>query len=837
MPPKKAKKIKPNAMCPCESGKKYKKCCKNKDVGANKEIERLQEERDKLKTALSHQTSSPQGWSIDLKTGETTGNWESVQKAILEENKNVGEFAQKYLRPYREQKDETNVEIITKEFLKLDPYEQRYIIDRWNNEESYRSLIGIDENNRSKYEKLFESILENHHITKYEISDDINDLLQRFTHSRIIGERDGKFSAFLVPLQEHLSGMSKKKWNWLKERKGRKGSSHLYEIIQTSYLNDDIKFTKDEWEIINHICNEVDSDFMGVDGEFMNKKNGVDGDEVLMDAFGVMSYSVPPKIYKILDHKVNNGGELQYKIKWKGYESDENTWESKDDLLADGFKDDVSEYENSINDPDFQKALEFSKVHDPEKAAQDAANALLQEVDEEEQKKAKENKENYEKEEKRREKEKNMVRLEKEKIEAREKEEKDGGEDIRKAAEERKKVSEAAEKKVTDASILIQKTARGKLGRNIYSKINLAYSNPENFDTYEKKKHYMNALLDVLRKDKGIGKNVEDDERTFEEQLFEAHIAELTEIIRFISDSMKGYLFVVVGGAAVKAHHLKSKKKKSKGTGHKTTDFDVKVYPIGEVISEDKREMWVAEARFKIYELLRKWHSEQSNISKTKGEKFKFSILKGSRMVQGGAYKIWCEHGGTWKEDLVQPLCVDPTVPIKVSLMLPKKIVPLLEFSFSPSETLTKGRDYTNIVMKLPDEELPPMNYLTLGKLIEVLHQNITKSGGFMERIGRGEPNVYRKKILSWLKQLNSLNAVERNSPDGETKGHGGTTKKYRKKYKTRRIKKRKCINKSLFKKKIRSLSKTKKKHRRKKRKSRKKIREKKKSRKKIRKN
>ena len=38
----------------------------------------------------------------------------------------------------------------------------------------------------------------------------------------------------------------------------------------------------------------------------------------------------------------------------------------------------------------FQKALEFSKVQDHEKAAQDAANALLQEVDKEEQKKEQE---------------------------------------------------------------------------------------------------------------------------------------------------------------------------------------------------------------------------------------------------------------------------------------------------------------------------------------------------------------------------------------------------------------------------------------------------------------
>ena len=30
MPPKKAKKIKPNAPCPCGSNKKYKKCCDGK---------------------------------------------------------------------------------------------------------------------------------------------------------------------------------------------------------------------------------------------------------------------------------------------------------------------------------------------------------------------------------------------------------------------------------------------------------------------------------------------------------------------------------------------------------------------------------------------------------------------------------------------------------------------------------------------------------------------------------------------------------------------------------------------------------------------------------------
>ena len=776
---KKNPKIKQNAPCPCKSGEKYKKCCKNKKVEekqrAEVDKERLQEERDKLKTALSHQTSSPQGWSIDLKTGETTGNWESVQKAILEENKNVGEFAQKYLRPYREQKDETNVEIITKEFLKLDPYEQRYIIDRWNNEESYRSLIGIDENNRSEYEKLFESILENHHITKYEISYDINDSLQMFTHSRISGERDGKFSTFLPPLREHLSQMSKKKWNWLKERKGRKGSSHLYEIIQTSYLNDDIKLTKDEWEIINNICNEVES-------EFMNKKEE-DNDEKFMDTFGVVS--------------------------------------STFSLSSDGA---VSSGKSEGNDPDFQKALELSKIDHKaaalkaaalEAAALESAGALLEEIAEE--KGAKDAKSAWREMKKKESKKKSRSRIYALK---------EAGKASERAAE---RASERASKRAAEraaAAIIIQKTARGKLDSKIYSKKKLAYSNPENFDTYEKKKHYMIAVLDVLgeieegNKKKSKSKpapdlseeeEMESEEKKakkkVEEELFEEHIDELTYRIRSISKKFSDYLFVVVGGAAVKAHHLQTKKEGSTGTGHKTTDFDVKVYPKGGVISEDERKQWVAEARFKIFQQLKVWY-ESSSVGKNK--EFKFSILKGARMVPGGAYTNYCEHHGTWREDLVQPLCVDPTVPIKVSLKTEEKFVPLLEFSFSPSETVNVGEDYTNMVMSGTSF---PMNYLTINKLTQVLHENITKSGGFMARIDAKEPNVHRKKILSWFKQLNSLNAVERKSPDGETKGQGGTRKKYRKKYKTR-IKKRNQKKKSR--------KRTKKKHRRKKRKSRK---------------
>jgi hypothetical protein len=93
------------------------------------------------------------------------------------------------------------------------------------------------------------------------------------------------------------------------------------------------------------------------------------------------------------------------------------------------------------------------------------------------------------------------------------------------------------------------------------------------------------------------------------------------------------------------------------------------------------------------------------------------------------------------------------------------------------------------------------MNYLTLSKLREILDENIIKGGGFLKRIADGEANVYRKKILSWLKQLNSLDKVVRVSPSpqdgsgggGESKAGGGKTrKKYRKKYKTRRKLRRK---------------------------------------------
>lgn len=44
-----------------------------------------------------------------------------------------------------------------------------------------------------------------------------------------------------------------------------------------------------------------------------------------------------PEIEAILDCK-KRYNKIRYLIKWEGYDSDDNTWETKDDLIVDGFK-------------------------------------------------------------------------------------------------------------------------------------------------------------------------------------------------------------------------------------------------------------------------------------------------------------------------------------------------------------------------------------------------------------------------------------------------------------------------------------------------------------------
>ena len=262
-------------------------------------------------------------------------------------------------------------------------------------------------------------------------------------------------------------------------------------------------------------------------------------------------------------------------------------------------------------------------------------------------------------------------------------------------------------------------------------------------------KKYIECVLNVLRANEGLSLTDEEEEQKMAVKLFEKHKSEMASLVSFINNKDDiPFLFVVVGGAAVKAHHSTGRR-----AGHKTTDFDVKVYPL-KPISEDQKGKWVAEARFKIYRELRLWSDIQRKMSK----EFKFDVLKGSRTEAEGRYTSYCEHRDTWQDDLEQPLCIDPTIPIKVSLETESKYFPLLEFSFSPSETLTKDKDYAK--MQMPGTDVP-LTYLTLQKLKEILKENITKGDGFLARIAAREPNVYRKKILSWLKQINSLQKVE----------------------------------------------------------------------------
>jgi hypothetical protein len=41
-------------------------------------------------------------------------------------------------------------------------------------------------------------------------------------------------------------------------------------------------------------------------------------------------------------------GQIEYLIKWKGFDSSENTWEKKTDLLEDGLGDDIKKYEKEM---------------------------------------------------------------------------------------------------------------------------------------------------------------------------------------------------------------------------------------------------------------------------------------------------------------------------------------------------------------------------------------------------------------------------------------------------------------------------------------------------------
>jgi len=61
-----------------------------------------------------------------------------------------------------------------------------------------------------------------------------------------------------------------------------------------------------------------------------------------------------PEIEKILDVKTDAKGNLSYFVKWEGYPDSDNTWETREDLIADGFGEDVKEAdENLIGEPEY----------------------------------------------------------------------------------------------------------------------------------------------------------------------------------------------------------------------------------------------------------------------------------------------------------------------------------------------------------------------------------------------------------------------------------------------------------------------------------------------------
>ena len=510
----------------------------------------------------------------------------------------------------------------------------------------------------------------------------------------------------------------------------------------------------------------------------------------------------------------------------------------------------------------FQKALEFSKVQDPEKAAQDAANALLQEVDKEEQKKEQEKAKAEAKKKKIKKLEKDMVRLTKnEKI--RNEEEKKAKEENRrdrqsmadKAADQIKKEEEESknqeqqqlmmeaveldkkERLLEKERLLADKAKESKeqeVNEEKKKEKELAENGWERLaetDEITSKEKYVSSVLSVLDFNDDVYERQKRDGGPFD--VFENEKPLLLDILKSLTTTYPDLLFVIVGGGAVQYYKEK----------HKTSDLDIKIFKKSG--GGDKK--WVSDMRDRIYSFLEMYEGGKL------GERF---VYTRGMVFPKNCDLLWNEAVNMFPAridphqvhhphhpDLIKRITYlsttpfgDGKIPIKLSIKKehgPLKMVYSLNAQ-NPIQVMAPLMEFTFSILDPPQfrnfgSETAPINVMTREELLLNLHQNFTKEPGLLKRIraGDGTESIYPEKIFSWLRQVRSLK---------DTSKEGGTRKKYRKKYKTRRIKKRKRIKKSLFKKKIRSLLRTKKKHHRKKRKSRKKIREKKKSRKKSRK-
>jgi len=217
-----------------------------------------------------------------------------------------------------------------------------------------------------------------------------------------------------------------------------------------------------------------------------------------------------------------------------------------------------------------------------------------------------------------------MVRLKKKAREAKEKKEEDDEEDRREEQSkldkravlyQKKAAADAASDAAAEEAAVEERKREEERKRDEGGKreeerekkemVKLANSDPINLKTYQEIKDYMEAVLYVLREQEGVSPEQEKNERTKSEGLFEDNKSEIASLVADISKKFDRFIFVVVGGAAVKAHHATESR-----TGHKTTDFDIKVYPTEELgYSVDSKEgkTWVARSRFDIFKALKTW--------------------------------------------------------------------------------------------------------------------------------------------------------------------------------------------------------------------------------------
>ncbi len=90
------------------------------------------------------------------------------------------------------------------------------------------------------------------------------------------------------------------------------------------------------------------------------------------------------EIEEIVDDKKVKG-KASYLVKWKGYSSDQNTWESKDDLEEDGYNAEIEQYEREKKPPTKMKSGKNRSKSPAARAKMPSSNSLGEEESEKEE--------------------------------------------------------------------------------------------------------------------------------------------------------------------------------------------------------------------------------------------------------------------------------------------------------------------------------------------------------------------------------------------------------------------------------------------------------------------